>query len=165
MDVTARFDLPLLAAGQAQKEVFHNEALQRIDACVAPCVAGPATAAPPASPSAGECFLIGSGATGAWAGQDGALALFGEGGWRFIAPREGMRVWVSSADGEALFRSGAWDIGTVRGSSLSIEGTQVVGGQEAAIAAPTGGSLVDSEARTAIGQLLAALRAHGLIAS
>ena len=34
MDGTPRWALPFLFAGQAQKEMFHNEALVRIDALV-----------------------------------------------------------------------------------------------------------------------------------
>jgi hypothetical protein len=40
-----------------------------------------------------------------------------------------------------------------------------VGPQAAAIASPAGGSIVDVEARAALGALLATLREHGLIAS
>jgi len=40
---------------------------------------------------------------------------------------------------------------------------QVVGPQGSPVADPSGGSTVDSEARTAIGAILSALRAHGLI--
>lgn len=32
METTARLGLPLLAPGQAQKELFHNEALALVDA-------------------------------------------------------------------------------------------------------------------------------------
>jgi hypothetical protein len=39
----------------------------------------------------------------------------------------------------------------------------VVGSRATAIADPGGGSTVDSQARTAVGQILAALRQHGLI--
>ena len=35
---TARFNIPLLAAGQAHKELFHNEALARIDFLLHPIV-------------------------------------------------------------------------------------------------------------------------------
>ncbi len=43
-------------------------------------------------------------------------------------------------------------------------GNQVVTTQQAAVTAPSGGSTIDSQARTAIGDLIARLRAHGLIA-
>ncbi|AOR76345.1 Gp138 family membrane-puncturing spike protein [Novosphingobium resinovorum] len=46
-----------------------------------------------------------------------------------------------------------------------VGGTKVVGEQQSAITDPTGGSTVDNGARTAIGGILSALRAHGLIAS
>jgi hypothetical protein len=41
MDQSARCGLPFLAPGQAQKEWFHNEALQRIDMLLCPVVEGP----------------------------------------------------------------------------------------------------------------------------
>lgn len=45
-----------------------------------------------------------------------------------------------------------------------VDGTKVVGAQGGAITDPTGGATIDAEARTAIGSILSALRAHGLIA-
>jgi hypothetical protein len=65
----------------------------------------------------------------------------------------------------ALFRSGGWEIGAVRGDKLLVGGQQVVGARGAAIAAPTGGTTIDSQSRAAIGQILSALQAHGLIGS
>jgi hypothetical protein len=49
------------------------------------------------------------------------------------------------------------------GSALLLDGVQVVGARASAIASPVGGTTVDSEARATIGQLLDALRQHGLI--
>ncbi len=46
---------------------------------------------------------------------------------------------------------------------IKINGTQVITSQQAAISSPSGGSTIDAEARTAINDILAALRTHGLI--
>ena len=59
---------------------------------------------------------------------------------------------------------GSLEIGIIRGSSLFIGGTQVVGTQVAAVASPSGGTVIDTQARGAIDQILAAMREHGLIA-
>jgi hypothetical protein len=74
-----------------------------------------------------------------------------------------------SADGTATFKQGdVWidslaNVGT--SGAFYVDYEQVVGNRQAAISAPSGGSTVDAEARTAIGSILAALRTHGLIAS
>ena len=120
---------------------------------------------PPTSPQVGATYIAATGATGAWAGQDLCLAGFTDGGWRFVAPREGTVAYVVSTSVWAVFRDGAWEIGSLRGENVVIGGEQVVGARASAIAAPVGGSTVDDEARAAIGQVLSALRAHGLIDS
>ncbi|MEO7635722.1 MAG: DUF2793 domain-containing protein [Sphingomicrobium sp.] len=150
-------------AGQAQKELTHNEALQMVDALIAPAVEGAAQAIPPAAPVAGNCYLVGAAATGAWAGQTGKLAQFTSGGWRFIAPVEGMTAFVRSNSQTAVYRQGAWELGQIRGTALILGGQQVVAGRGAAIASPSGGATVDSQARGAVDLILAALRQHGLI--
>jgi hypothetical protein len=81
----------------------------------------------------------------------------------FARSVEGMTAYVRSEAILALFRSGAWELGAVRGSSLILGGAQVVGSRAGAIASATGGAIVDAEARTAIDQILTALRQHGLI--
>ena len=52
MDITTRLKLPLLAAGQAQKEAWHNEALLLVDRLLAGVIEGAASATPPGSPTA-----------------------------------------------------------------------------------------------------------------
>lgn len=49
--------------------------------------------------------------------------------------------------------------------SYQVDGTKVVGNQAAAIADASGGVVIDAEARTALNDLLAKLRTHGLIAT
>ena len=161
---TDRLALPLLAAAQAQKEVTHNEALMLLDATVQPVVVAVAPATVPASPSIGQCWIVGTAATGAWAGQDAALAVWTSGGWRFVAPFAGMHVYSLADDAPVRRTSGGWATGALTGVALSVGGQQVVGARRAAIADPSSGTTVDAQARTAIGAILAALRGHGLIA-
>jgi hypothetical protein len=164
MSATARLAIPLLSAGQAQKEVYHNEALQTLDSLVAANVEEPPRVSPPASPALGACYIVAAGATGAWSGKQDNLACFTGGGWRFIAPMDGMTAYVRSTSVWAVYRSSAWELGVVRGSTLTIGGQQVVGPRGSAIATPASGATVDVEGRAAISGILAALRLHGLIA-
>jgi len=159
---TARLELPLLHPGQAQKEMTHNEALALLDLAVAPRVLGRDAVDPPADPAPGDCWLLGGSPTGDWSGHAGAIAGWTEGGWRFLAPIEGLTLWIDDATGHAVFTGGSWSAGRARGR-LFVDGVQVVGPRGAAIPAATGGTTVDAEARTALAAILAALQAHGLI--
>ncbi len=164
MDMTTRLGLPMLSAGQIQKEVFHNEALALLDLLVGGSLEAGPIAAPPASPVQGALYLVAaSGTSGAFVGQEAKLAGWTAGGWRFIAPAEGMRMTLRPSGHDFHYRGGQWDSGSVRAAELVIGGTKVVGSAAAAIAAPTGGSTVDAEARACMAQILAALRGHGLI--
>lgn len=165
MEMTPRLGLPLLVAGQVQKELFHNEALAIVDLLIGGSVEGEPIAAPPASPILGTFYRIAAADTsGAFAGHEGSLAGWSAGGWRFVAPVEGMRLTERGSGVELAFRDGAWTSGSIRGSEVVIAGVKVVGGRLAPIAVPAGGSAVDAEARAAVGQILVALRTHGLIA-
>ena len=136
-----RFGLPLLFIGQAQKEAFVNEALSLTDALLHCAIEGTASA-PPTSPVDGTNWLVGTAATGAWAGKDGKIACRQAGNWLFVTASDGMRLLDRSTGQERFYRSG-W---------------QVPG----APAAPSGGATIDVEARTAIADLIAALRQAGV---
>jgi hypothetical protein len=163
MSATPRLVLPFIVPGQAQKELFHNEALQVLDVLVSAAVEGLPLATPPASPAAGSCYIVGASPSGAWSGHAGKLAAFTSGGWRFVAPFDGLEAMVRTSGSTALYRNGGWEIGKLRGSEVAVDGVKVVGAREPAIAAPAGGGTADLEARAAIGAILAALRDHGLI--
>ncbi len=165
MDETPRWALPLLFAGQAQKEIFHNEALMLVDALLHGRVESADLSVPPGAPTQGQCWIVAAGASGDWSGQVGAVALWTAGGWRFIAARPGLRVTVADRD-HALFYDGTiWRADAIRGDGVYIDEERVVGTRGAAIAAPSGGSVIDGEARSTLADILAALRGHGLIAS
>ena len=163
MPATPRLSLPFLEVGQSQKEFTHNEALQSLDMLVAGAVEQPPTPTPPTSPTVGAAYLVGDGATGAWAGKSQCVAGWTSGGWRFIAPVEGMQLFERSSGTSAVFRNGSWEIGTVRATAVLVAGQQVVGPRGGAVAAPSGGSVIDAQARTAVNAILNALRGHGLI--
>ncbi len=161
-DATARFALPLIAPGQAQKELFHNEALARIDALLDPVVEAIGVDDPPASPAAGQCWVVGATPGGAWSGAAGSIATWTDGGWRLIAPAPGMALWSRADALAARFDGSAWILGDVAAARLVIGGVQVVGMQQPAIALPAGGTVVDAAARDALGSIIAVLKSHGL---
>jgi hypothetical protein len=163
MTATPRLTLPFLSAGQAQKEFTHNEALQILDSVVAAAAEDGPLDTPPASPTIGDCYIVGSAPTDDWAANAECLASYTSGGWRFTAAIDGMSVFVRSVGVWANFRSGAWEMGLLRGSSVVIGGNQVVGARAAAIASTTGGTTIDAEARSTLDEILGALRQHGLI--
>lgn len=99
---TPRLSLPLLAAGQSQKHVTHNEALMALDALVQLSVTSAGVNAPPASPTAGQRILIGAAPSGAFAGRAQQLAVFLDGVWTFKVPRIG---WIAYFEAEAAFRN------------------------------------------------------------
>lgn len=165
MDSTQRLSLPFIVPGQAQKELYHNEALQMLDTIVAAAVEQPPGNDPPNPPVVATSFIVGTSPTGDWSGNANAIATYTSAGWRFAAPVEGMVVWIRSASLFANYEGGTWQIGTLYGVKVLINGVQVVGPQAAAIVDPTGGTTADTEARSAISSILAALRQHGLIAS
>jgi hypothetical protein len=108
MSSTPHLSLPLLAAAQAQKHVTHNEALASLDALVQLAVKERNRPSPPASPAEGDRFLVGAGATGAFADREGDVALFDLGIWRFFTPRPGWQAYVEAEDLLVLFDGVEW---------------------------------------------------------
>jgi hypothetical protein len=165
METTPRFGLPLLVAGQVQKEIYVSEALSLIDLLLAGSVEGVPVAVPPATPELGRLYRVSDGASGAFSGHEQELAGWSAGGWRFFSPVEGMRLVERTTGLELAYRDGSWTSGSTRASEVVVAGLKVVGARQAAIADAAGGTVVDVQARAALALILAALRTHGLIAS
>lgn len=165
MDATIRWALPQLFAGQAQKEIFHNEALTQIDMLLHGAVESADEDTPPESPGIGACWIVAADAVGVWEGRDGALACWTGGGWRFAAPRAGLSLWVADRSHAMRHDGESWQNVAVRDDGFYVGEVRVVGAQVSAIADPAGGATADMEARSALAAILGALRAHGLIGS
>lgn len=162
-DASARFALPLLQSGQAQKEIFHNEAITLLDLIVQATVVDAGLTVPPDAPEPGQAWIVGPAPTGAWTGRANAIAGWTDGGWRFVTPAEGMAVWVGASALTARYTSGAWSIGPLTATKMVVSGKQVVGPRAAAITDPAGGAVIDAESRATVATILAMLRVHGLI--
>ncbi len=108
MPDTARLGLPLIAAGQAQKHVTHNEALIALDALVQMRLLALDANTPPASPAEGDAYAVGSAPTGAFAGKGGAVAVFAGGAWTFLTPAMGWTAWVAATGKLAVRQATGW---------------------------------------------------------
>ena len=161
-ETTDRFQLPFILPGQAQKELFHNEALAMADALLHPAVEGAPLAAPPEAPAAGQMWIVGANPGGAWSGRADMLAAWTQGGWRFAVPAPGMAVWNKSAALWAQWTGTSWKSGEVPAARIVVDGVQVVGSRQQAVPSPSGGTIIDAEARSAIASIIVALKTHGL---
>lgn len=130
---TPRHSFAMLAAGQAQREFFVNEALARIDALLHPAIEGEASA-PPTDPAPGDCWLVGNPAADDWQGREGSLASWDGTQWTYCRPVDGMHVVDRSNHGRMSYLGG-WN-------------------RTARPDLPSGGAVVDVEARTAIAAIV-----------
>lgn len=140
---TPHHALPLLASGQAQKEITHNEALIIIDALLAGTIESAALTEPPSTIAVGQMWLVAANAGGVWSGQSGRLALMSEGGWRYIDPPVGSRFYDRNRSAFICLRENGW----VHPLSIGL---------------PSGGSLIDAEARATLANIKDILTSLGL---
>jgi hypothetical protein len=164
-ETSARFGLPAIVAGQAQKEVTHNEALAILDIVMHPVIETLALAVPPGDPGTGLSWAVPTGGVGAWTGRQGQIACWTDGGWRFVAPTQGMTAWIVDAGQHAFWTGAAWSMGPLPTGGVAVAGLTVVGARQPAIADPAGEETVDIQGRAALSAVLTALRNHGLIAT
>jgi len=125
-ELSTYLELPYILPGQAQKHVTHNEAVEMLDERVQIAVKEAGLTVPPGGAVAGERYIVGAGATGAWAGQEDAIAVFETGGtWRFITPKAGWIVFVLQTSEILGFSGSAWQLaiaGSAGATSTSLLG-------------------------------------------
>ncbi|KIN76142.1 DUF2793 domain-containing protein [Sulfitobacter mediterraneus] len=100
--------LPYIQPAQAQKHVTHNEALRILDAVTQLAVLDAGLTAPPAGPAQGDRYIVGASATGAWAGQDQAIAVWADAAWVFFDPRTGWRADLATTGTQLRFDGALW---------------------------------------------------------
>ncbi len=108
MSQTDHLALPFIDAAQAQKHVTHNDGLNLLDILVHLSVAERGVTAPPPNPVEGMRLLLGSGATGSFAGHDGTVAAYQDGAWRFVSPVTGWRLYCEAESAFLLFNGAVW---------------------------------------------------------
>ncbi len=140
-DATVRHALPMLFAGQAQREAFVNEALARIDAALHPCVTEE-RASPPAASEDGDAYLVAASPSGDWQDHAHTIAVWQGQHWLFAQPVHGMTL-LDGSTGERLVFDGTWQ-------------------RQPAPASPSGGVTIDAQARSAIDAIIAALKIKGI---
>ncbi len=122
-DSTVNLGLPLVAAAQAQKHVTVNEAFARLDALGRLRLESIDLAQPPDPVPDGSAWAVPAGAVNAWAGQEGKLALGLNGGWTFLPPWAGMRVWIADRSEAAIWDGSQWVLGA---ATLSAHGAVTI---------------------------------------
>ena len=72
-------------------------------------------ATPPVSPTNEDSYIVPAGATGVWAGQTNALAVFynSVGGWLFLTPSSGWIAWSQADSAFVVFYGGIWQTASV----------------------------------------------------
>ena len=107
-DQSPLLSLPYIQGSQAQKHVTHNEALERLDMLVQLTVEALDATIPPASAAEGQAWVVGIGASGAWASHPGDIAAWRGGGWLFVTPHPGWRAWDKTTNENLAYDGTGW---------------------------------------------------------
>lgn len=84
----------LLGEGLGSQEVRCNENLAYLEQAAILKILDRDLTAPPGSPAEMDAYLVATGATGGWIGQDGKIAFNQNESWHFFSPYGGMHCFV-----------------------------------------------------------------------
>jgi len=93
MATQAKIDFNLLAEGQANGWATANTAFNLLASSGSLEILDRDLSTPPGSPSDGDAYIVKATGTGAWAGEDGNIAVYYS-GWYFFGPEGGMAAYV-----------------------------------------------------------------------
>ena len=162
MITTTRWELPLLAAGQAQKEVTHNEALLAIDRLLQLSVVSRSRSEPPEDAAPGDMHIVGPAPTGAWVEAAGKLAALDGASWTIAEARPGCLAWIVDEQEFAVLSGNGWSNGWPV-SGLRIGNRAVMAATLVSVPDPAGGAMIDIECRSALAALLETLKCQGIV--
>jgi hypothetical protein len=140
-----RHTFPMLEIAQAQKELFHNEALLMLDLLTFPVIESILSVPPLSlvSTDKGKCWLVGANPSGIWSGKFNFLAEWIGDDWRYAKCTISMTVHDKSVNCTKKLGVNGWTSAPI-------------------IAAPSGGTIIDLESRTAIASIISTLQGFGL---
>lgn len=107
MSKTRRLGLPYIMQGQAQKEVTHNQALNKLDVFVCPVIEA-IIDEPPTTAKDGDIYIIGEQPADSFADHANKLAQYMSGSWTFYPPIEYMEVVILSEKQKFTFIEDKW---------------------------------------------------------
>jgi len=121
MSSTPILNLPEILSSQAQKEVTHNIALRIAEAVIAAVVQNSTLTTPPATPADGDMYIVATGGTNEWAGQDNNLAIAVSGIWYFVTPPNKFTVYNVNSSNFIEFDSAGstWNTANLRKTVLN----------------------------------------------
>lgn len=108
MATTPHLEITELGENQASPDVTVNEALGVADCAIQLAVTNQTTTTPPGSPTDGDRYIVGSSATGVWAGEDENVACYVGTDWHYLTPQEGWEVYDQAKKTRYRYEGSNW---------------------------------------------------------
>lgn len=112
------------ATGEAHDTAL-RALLRGLDVLVQPVVKQALLNTPPASPSNGDSYIVGTAPTGAWAGQGNKVARYSSvtTGWDFFTPKQGWKLYDQTTSTRYEYTGSAWTQNQTIGGPLTLSGS------------------------------------------
>ena len=107
MPSTPKLNLAQLASNFTSGEIPFNEMLVAFDVFTGLNIIDRGLTAPPGSETDGDAYIVATGGTGTFAGQDGKIAYYFS-GYRFITPWEGLTLRIVDEDLLLMYDGAGW---------------------------------------------------------
>jgi hypothetical protein len=99
------------ALGESGWHTGMDANLKRLGAVVGLSVKDRDLTLPPASPTAGDRYIIPTGATGAWAGKTDQIAVYISGAWEYYVPKVGWLAYIEDEAVLSVYKTTGWSAG------------------------------------------------------